>query len=607
MKTFLIFISIFLHGLSGENSRRISISYDSQPITSEHEVYTGPTRYGKEVVSFGTIIDFSLGDHCTLIVDYNIGHFSNGWFNENFFICGMGWNQHGIYGNGTTEDETSPTRLVDGDIRKVSAGYFHSMFLDGTGSLWTTGRNMFGELGDGTYQNRTEPVKVDSNVSEISAGISHSIFLKTDGSLWAMGSNEKGQLGKGTLSNQVHPAKVVFSEVKEIDAGAWHNVFVLKDGSLWAFGSNEKGELGDGTTIMRASPVKIIAKDVVAANAGFRSTVFIKTDGSLWGMGSNDRGQLGDGTTQDKHVPIKIVDSGVLDASVGSDHIMFIKEGGSLWGIGGNQKGQLGLGHVIDQKKPVKVVDANVTRVIAGHNFNSAYMLSDGSLWCMGSNAYGKLGLGDKEKTTTPTRLSDSDSWFYHYNITLNNPLEGSVEGGGAIRKYVRSYLRAKPKDGYLFKSWSKDVNSTLNPLNLKVSQDINVDVNFEKDLRDTDGDGLSNYEEAVVFETNPRSVDTDEDGFSDKKEIERSMDPKTSDHEIIDDVMEMKGIKPDLMTPFVNGWYFIPSMGWLWTDDATFPYIYEANSKSWMYFQTGNQKPKFFHYGTQKWFSQND
>jgi alpha-tubulin suppressor-like RCC1 family protein len=598
----LCFFFLTLEVNSSQN-RRLSISHDLVTPTSviNDELYTGPTRYpisGK----INSVVDFSVGDHATLIIEY---HSSNTWpfgFQESYSIWGMGWNQHGIFGNGTTTDETKLTRLVDGNMRKVSAGYFHSMFLDTDGSLWTTGFNAFGGLGDGTTTDRHEPRKiVSSGVVEISAGVGHSLFLKENGSLWSVGRNDYGQLGTGTNINQTTSLMIVSSDVVEIDAGAFHNVFVKSDGSLWAFGSNENGALGDGSKINRAFPIKIVSAGVVTANAGSRSTVFVKEDGSLWGMGINEFGQLGNGTTSDIYIPVKIVESGVLDASAGDSHILFIKTDGSLWGIGNNESGQLGLGHKISQNKPIKIIESGVVRAVAGHNYNSIYMLDDGSLWGMGGDYFGKLGFGDTGEIVTPRKMADSN-WPQTFLVTVNESSGGSVDGGGKKIIYSRAILEAIPEKGYIFKSWGKDVNSSLNPLNLKLSKDITLTASFEKDMADDDGDGLTNYEELVTFDTNHTSADTDGDSLSDKEELDQSWDPKTSDKNVIDDVMQMKGVSPEDMTPFVHGWFYSPSMGWLWTNRETFPYIYDSNSKSWMYFQTGNEKPRFYHYGSKSW-----
>ena len=88
-------------------------------------------------------------------------------------------------------------------IVKVTAGK-HSLFLMNDGSLWSMGDNSSGQLGDGTTDNRTKPIRVvESGVIGIAAGVNHSLFVKVDGSLWAMGQNSSGQLGNGSNENSL--------------------------------------------------------------------------------------------------------------------------------------------------------------------------------------------------------------------------------------------------------------------------------------------------------------------------------------------------------------------------------------------------------------------
>jgi len=118
-------------------------------------------------------------------------------------------------------------------VTKISAGWSHSLFVKGNGSLWA--------MGDGFYNNKLPEEIVASNVTAIAAGDSFSLFLKSDGSLWAMGDNGYGCLGDGTENNQLVPEQVVGGCVTAIAAGVNHSLFLKSDGSLWAMGYNWYG------------------------------------------------------------------------------------------------------------------------------------------------------------------------------------------------------------------------------------------------------------------------------------------------------------------------------------------------------------------------------
>jgi hypothetical protein len=54
--------------------------------------------------------------------------------------------------------------------------------------------------------------------------------------------------------------------------------------------------------------------------------------------------------------------------------------------------------------------------------------------------------------------------------------------------------------------------------------------------------------------------------------------------------------------TPYTDGWYYYPSRGWMYTKQSIYPYFYDSSTKAWMYFKSGEDKPRFYHYGTKAW-----
>ena len=128
-------------------------------------------------------------------------------------------------------------------------GMDHTLYVQTDGSLWVTGDNAYGQLGDGSTTDRNSSYRiVDANVTAVAAGMHHSMFLKRDGSLWVMGRNDYGQLGNGNGLQQTTPQNIVVAGVVSIAAGGHHTCFVKTDGSLWSSGLNANGQLGNDFT-----------------------------------------------------------------------------------------------------------------------------------------------------------------------------------------------------------------------------------------------------------------------------------------------------------------------------------------------------------------------
>ena len=219
-------------------------------------------------------------------------------------VWATGWNQYGQLGHGATS--TTRFRLaISNGAKAVAAGDVHSILLLKDGSLWAAGRNDHGQIGDGSKTNRKSFVKVmttSSGVADVAAGGYHSLVLKQDGSVWATGWNEYGQLGDGSTSDRTKYIEVVSSEaeVKTVAAGSRHSMMIQQDGGVWTAGYNAYGQLGDGTTTNSKYFVQVMSDGATAAAAGAYHSMAIKQGGTVWATGSNRYGQFGDGTTTSK-------------------------------------------------------------------------------------------------------------------------------------------------------------------------------------------------------------------------------------------------------------------------------------------------------------------
>jgi hypothetical protein len=137
------------------------------------------------------------------------------------------------------------------DVYAIAAGGDHGMALLYDGTVWTWGRDGFGQLGNGGGSLNIQspaPVPGLSDAYMIAAGGDHSLALRYDGTVWAWGADGSGQLGDGGSGvNQQNPVQVInLFDVQTIAAGNAHSLSLRYDLSLWVWGSDTQGQLGNG-------------------------------------------------------------------------------------------------------------------------------------------------------------------------------------------------------------------------------------------------------------------------------------------------------------------------------------------------------------------------
>ncbi|HHD57167.1 MAG TPA: hypothetical protein ENK89_05765 [Desulfobulbaceae bacterium] len=69
--------------------------------------------------------------------------------------------------------------------QQVSVGDDHTVVIKADGSLWSWGRNILGQLGDGTNRDRNVPVRIEAGHAwkSVAAGGRHTLAITDDGRL----------------------------------------------------------------------------------------------------------------------------------------------------------------------------------------------------------------------------------------------------------------------------------------------------------------------------------------------------------------------------------------------------------------------------------------
>ncbi len=211
-----------------------------------------------------------------------------------------GANYYGQHGNGQSYGWSLPAEEVpDMDcVVSLATGAHHVAVVKSDGSVWTWGNNVEAALGNGTFGSwHPTPMEVPgiSNARAVSAGYYHTLVLLEDGTVRAFGRNLEGQLGDGTQGNY-RPSPITIpglTGVRALRGGAFHSIAILNDGTVRAWGNNA-GALGDGTLDRRTVPIQPLdVGAVLDVAAGYFHTVFLRADRTVWVTGGNAYGELG--------------------------------------------------------------------------------------------------------------------------------------------------------------------------------------------------------------------------------------------------------------------------------------------------------------------------
>ncbi len=83
------------------------------------------------------------------------------------------------------------------------------------------------------------------------------IYLKNDGTVWASGINGEGELGDSTGVDQHKVVQTNLTGVNAIAAGDYFSLYSKSDSTVWGCGLNTFSQLGDGTFVNKLEPVQV--------------------------------------------------------------------------------------------------------------------------------------------------------------------------------------------------------------------------------------------------------------------------------------------------------------------------------------------------------------
>lgn len=354
----------------------------------------------------------------------------------------------------------------------------HSIVFGNNSSVLTAGYNGFGQLGDGTRDNRAfaAPVPGLGRMGGFAAGAAHTLAFTNNSTVMAWGFNQFGQLGNAGIPTGASSSSEDFSwkpvqvdtlnRVTSVAAGAYHSLAV-SDGHVYGWGGNGSGQVGNDTLTNASTPVevlKVLAADVkepftnaTQVAAGALHSLVLTQDNKVWAWGDNAFGQLGSAAGAPKLSPVEVVFPVEVTAqpiriAAAGRYSAALMNDGTVYTWGYNDYGQLGIGTRVGTPEPVQVKFADGSALKADEiSAGLMHMLAraGNTIWGWGFNERAQLGnepvigvKGEDPNTGTPVRarlggageagagftVESIQAFGYSSLATLINPATGQRE-----------------------------------------------------------------------------------------------------------------------------------------------------------------------------------
>ncbi len=405
------------------------------------------------------------------------------------FVCddksvyGSGNNSKGQLGDGSIQLVITPTLYTtlstfSNTITSISYSREFSLFLDGSGHVYGTGHNYYGNLGLGHNDDVSGLTQITTNIgnkiiTKIATTCENtqtSYFLCNDGTVYCCGYNAYGQLGLGDTDDRNVPTQITgLSNITAIACGIGHVLFLDGTGNVYGCGKNDSGQLGLNDLANKTTPTQIPSsrfsnKPVISIASGAYVSYFICNDHTAYSCGIDYYGELGLSTSGNSYkVPQLMTKSNVSKIASYYFTCFVLDNSGNLYGCGYNGTGQLGIGsfdmyntaHLLQNTHITSI--SNVVDVVCGED-HTLFLDGSGNVYGCGSNNSAALGIPVDETqiltyirpVLTPTQITIGS------NKVVSQIFAGS---------YRSSFLC---NDNTLYVCGQNSLNSTYNILGLK-------------------------------------------------------------------------------------------------------------------------------------------
>lgn len=187
-------------------------------------------------------------------VDVSVGHSTTCGLTSTSQVYCWGQNIDGLFGNNSTTDSSVPLLAAGGQtFKKIAVGgnFVCGIRTDDMISCW--GDDSFGQLANGAGISDSlvpQPILGGYTYRDLAVGSAHACAIDMSGITRCWGANSTGQLGDGTFTNRSEPTPIMpggSSGFLKIAAGQGSTCGLQADGQAFCWGNGQSGQLGSGS------------------------------------------------------------------------------------------------------------------------------------------------------------------------------------------------------------------------------------------------------------------------------------------------------------------------------------------------------------------------
>ena len=256
---------------------------------------------------------------------------------------------------------------------------------------------------------RTRVIEL-SAVRRVAVGENHVCAITRGGALFCWGDNRGGQLGDGSLQSASVPVRIDLANVDDLALGK--TTPARRRGKVYCWGRNDPYQhLGWEGSGRQRTPRLNNVNGVFSLSSSSGSPAAPPPRSTILGASTGSSAGGATTTTTSVRARRRAQDAGTRRRATnmrdvhrrGQGHACALKRDGTVHCWGANEYGQLGPGNDNDTDSLVRAGQlVEVTEIAAGA-YHTCARDDAGAIYCWGTNGQGSLGIA--ERRSTPTRL----------------------------------------------------------------------------------------------------------------------------------------------------------------------------------------------------------